>query len=109
MIHFLPWPPMTIGGCGCWIGGGRKTAERLLVEMRDRVAGFGPWEPAVSSGNGTGVPATMPADPHTEASSALIALGYKPAEVTKLLKQVEPTAQTTEELIRRALQLAVVR
>ena len=43
---------------------------------------------------------------HAEAFSALIALGYKPIEVTRLLKAVEPSVQTTEEIIRRALQAA---
>ena len=83
-------------------GVGRKTAERLLIEMRDRVKGLG--GPAITPAMpGAPPPAT---DVQTEAFSALIALGYKPAEVTRLLKAVDPSVQTTEEIIRHALKAA---
>jgi Holliday junction DNA helicase RuvA len=84
-------------------GVGRKIAERLIVEMRDRVNG----EDAIVI---TGSAAHMPAPgPETEAFSGLVALGFKPAEATRLLKSVEAGKETlgTEELIRRALQSAV--
>lgn len=87
-------------------GVGRKTAERLLIEMRDRVKGFG------DSGHvslGTGGTADVTMGPQAEAFSALLALGYKPAEVTRLLKAVDASVQTTEELIRHALQAAATR
>jgi len=86
-------------------GVGRKTAERLLVEMRDRLKGFGE---AGSSGAGTTLGAAVAggAAPQTEAFNALLALGYKPAEVTRLLKGLDPALQTTEALIRGALQMA---
>jgi len=87
-------------------GVGRKTAERLLVEMRDRVKGFGDSGAAVLPIAGTGDAAI---GPQAEAFSALVALGYKPAEVTRLLKAVDASAQTTEEIIRRALQAAAAR
>jgi holliday junction DNA helicase RuvA len=77
-------------------GIGRKTAERLIVEMRDRLSP--PPPPA-------GAAAAPPGDsPEGEAYGALVALGYRPAEATRLLRAVEPGAHTTEELIRRALQ-----
>jgi Holliday junction DNA helicase RuvA len=76
-------------------GVGRKTAERLIVEMRDRLA---PPPPA----GGAAAPASD--SPAGEAYGALVALGYRPAEATRLLKTVEPGTHTTEELIRRALQ-----
>lgn len=80
-------------------GVGRKTAERLLIEMRDRVRALTPvGEFARASGGNGGAQA--------EAFGALVALGYKPAEVTRLLRAAEGAA-TTEELIRRALQAAV--
>jgi Holliday junction DNA helicase RuvA len=80
-------------------GIGRKTAERLVVEMRDRLA---PPETAFSiSDNPTA------ANPEAEAFGALVALGYKPAEATRLLKTAGPGTHSTEELIRRALQGAV--
>lgn len=83
-------------------GVGRKTAERLLIEMRDRVKVFGQL-PAVA-----GMPAgeIVANGIQAEAFSALVALGYKPPEVTRLLKLAEPGATTTEELIRAALQAA---
>jgi Holliday junction DNA helicase RuvA len=77
-------------------GVGRKTAERLIVEMRDRLATPGP------ALGGAAAPAADSAE--GEAFGALVALGYRAAEATRLLKAVEPGTYTTEELIRRALQ-----
>lgn len=78
-------------------GIGRKTAERLLIEMRDRVANLArPGELAPFAAGG---------GPQAEAFSALVALGYKPGEVQRLLKAAAG-AGTTEELIRGALQAA---
>jgi Holliday junction DNA helicase RuvA len=77
-------------------GIGRKTAERLLIEMRDRLG----------TPNGEADAAARPpaASPAGEAFDALVALGYKPAEATRLLKAAGPGTHSTEELIRRALQ-----
>jgi Holliday junction DNA helicase RuvA len=85
-------------------GVGRKTAERLLIEMRDRIKGFGGF-----SGVPNAAGATVDSGPQNEAFSALVSLGYKPAEVTRLLKGIDASVQTTEELIRRALQAAAVK
>jgi len=86
-------------------GVGRKTAERLLIEMRDRIRNVGGVSAAPVTeglpGTGNGAQA--------EAFSALVALGYKPAEVTRLLKSVDPAAKTTEDLIRGALQAAAAK
>jgi Holliday junction DNA helicase RuvA len=81
-------------------GVGRKTAERLIVEMRDRL------EPGSA---GDAAPTAPAAGPQAEAYSALVSLGYKPQEATRLLKGVdaEGRALATEELIRRALQGAL--
>jgi Holliday junction DNA helicase RuvA len=81
-------------------GIGRKTAERLVVEMRDRL---GP------SADPTGISAasTPAPNPEAEAFGALVALGYRPAEATRLLKAAGPGTHSTEELIRRALQGAI--
>jgi Holliday junction DNA helicase RuvA len=46
-------------------------------------------------------------NPEAEAFGALVALGYKPAEATRLLKAAGPGTHSTEELIRRALQGAI--
>jgi Holliday junction DNA helicase RuvA len=75
-------------------GIGRKTAERLFVEMRDRIG---------TLNGATGMPSDADASPEAEALSALVGLGYKPAEAARLLKGTEPGSHTTEELIRRAL------
>jgi Holliday junction DNA helicase RuvA len=77
-------------------GVGRKTAERLIVEMRDRLAAAGAAGPASTTAAG--------ATPESEAYDALVALGYRPAEATRLLKAVGPGTHSTEDLIRRALQ-----
>jgi Holliday junction DNA helicase RuvA len=81
-------------------GIGRKTAERLVVEMRDRLAA--PQDAALNpTGSAPGL------SPESEAFGALVALGYRPAEATRLLKAAGPGTHSTEELIRRALQGAI--
>ncbi len=82
-------------------GIGRKTAERLVIEMRDRLKGLG----APVGGGLTAAPGTA-SSPQAEAFSALVALGYKPAEVTRLLQKVDPAVTSTEEMIRHALRAA---
>jgi Holliday junction DNA helicase RuvA len=75
-------------------GIGRKTAERLLIEMADRLP--------ESLGQDA---ASLPARSHAEgeAQGALIALGYKPGEVVRMLKDLDGGRLTTEEMIREAL------
>ena len=80
-------------------GIGRKTAERMLVEMRDRLA------PA-TGGTPDAILLQAGAAPEAEAFAALVGLGYRPAEATRLLKTAGPGTHSTEELIRRALQSA---
>lgn len=80
-------------------GIGRKTAERLIIEMRDRVKN----PPLIGDSVGR-APAS---DPQSEAFDALVALQYKPAEATRLLKGIGAGSHTTEELIRLALQGAI--
>jgi len=80
----------------CRIPGiGKKTAERMVVELRDRAADFAGGG-AVLAGPG------VPADPAAEASVALQQLGYKPAEVQKMLRQAAP-GDSAEDIIRKAL------
>jgi holliday junction DNA helicase RuvA len=81
-------------------GIGRKTAERVIIEMRDSVKKLS--MPAAGSPSGAGAAVT----PQSEAFSALIALGYKPPEVIRLLKAVDEPDLATTELIRRALKSA---
>jgi Holliday junction DNA helicase RuvA len=80
-------------------GIGRKTAERLLIEMRDRVGSLAQVGEHAQA-------AEAPSRVHGEAFSALVALGYKPAEVTRLLKLAGAGDGSVEDLIRRALQAA---
>jgi len=83
-------------------GIGRKTAERLVIEMRDRLKALaGPLPAAATAGSASDEPT-----PHAEAYGALIALGYKPVEVIRLLKAVDPSVSSTEEMIRHALRSA---
>jgi holliday junction DNA helicase RuvA len=87
-------------------GVGRKTAERLLIEMKDRLKSFGDIAALTGSAQAAndGAPVAQ-----AEAFSALVALGYKPPEVIRLLKAVDASVQTTEEIIRRALQAAAAK
>lgn len=74
-------------------GVGRKTGERLLVEMADRLPEAEP--------EARGAAARSQAE--GEAYDALLALGYKPSEVTKMLKDLDASTLSTEDLIRQAL------
>jgi Holliday junction DNA helicase RuvA len=86
-------------------GIGRKTAERVIIEMRDSVQKLS--VPAANgSAAGEGAAAAAAPTPQSEAFSALLALGYKPAEVVRLLKTVEEPGLSTTEMIRRALKSA---
>ena len=82
-------------------GVGKKTAERLLIEMRDKVPSMG----EVSASGGVQPSLVMPMTSHMEpAQQALEALGYKAKEAEKMLKAVETEGLSTEEWIRAALQ-----
>ncbi len=83
-------------------GIGRKTAERVIIEMRDSVAKLATPAPAAGSPS-----SALVQSPQSEAFSALIALGYKPPEVTRLLKSADEPGLSTTEIIRRALKSAV--
>ena len=78
-------------------GVGRKTAERLIIEMRDKVE-----SPGVSTPD---IPGTMRGDITEDAESALIGLGYKPQEAARAVARVENPATDVESLIRQALRV----
>jgi holliday junction DNA helicase RuvA len=86
-------------------GIGRKTAERIIIEMRDSVQKLAGT--AAVAGTAAAVGAGAAPSPQSEAFSALIALGYKPPEVTRLLKSADEPGLSTTEIIRRALKSAV--
>ncbi|MEW8050180.1 MAG: Holliday junction branch migration protein RuvA [Candidatus Thiodiazotropha sp.] len=86
-------------------GIGHKTAERLIVEMRDRLAKLGDLAPSVGSlHSGQTVNRGGAA---SDAVAALVALGYKPQEAGRMVKAVAEDEMDSEALIRAALQGAV--
>ena len=89
-------------------GVGRKTAERLLVEMRDKLkdwSGHGGSALGVVAGGET---AKYFKDIVADAEGALIALGYKPQEASRMVVAVNDDSVTSsEDLIRRALKATV--
>jgi holliday junction DNA helicase RuvA len=82
-------------------GVGKKTAERLVLEMRDRLDKI-----PLDSPTATPSPREI-ISPVDDAVSVLIALGYKPQEASRLVYSVKQDGMTSEELIRRALQAAL--
>ena len=95
-------------------GVGKKTAERLIVEMKDKIKALGlesVGEFQLSAADGPDMDSFEPvADSRSEAESALIALGYKPVQATKSVEQAAKSlggASSCEELIRYALRAMV--
>lgn len=87
-------------------GIGRKTAERLLVELKGKFKGIAQNDFFETTSPDMLV-ATNDIDPADEAKDALIALGYKPADAEKMIKKVNRTGTTSEQLIREALKAAI--
>ena len=81
-------------------GVGKKTAERLIIEMRDKID----RSPDLRVVSG---PAIVATDARSEAVDALVSLGYKPSEVKRLLTTVDIEDKTAEDIIRLALRQAV--
>jgi Holliday junction DNA helicase RuvA len=79
-------------------GIGRKTAERLVMEMRDRLNGEA-WAFPSISGSAAAADTAM-----RDAVSALVALGYKAQEASRMAEAVEGADLTSEQIIRLALQ-----
>ena len=80
-------------------GVGKKTAERLVVEMRDKLDAVGVSSTAVGAPTAVAAPAGADQD----AVSALIALGYKPPEASRMVSKVFEDGMETEAVIRAAL------
>ncbi len=86
-------------------GVGKKTAERLVVEMRDRLAD---WDvPATAAAGSVAAPRPDVAKPVEEAVSALVALGYRPQEASRMVRVIDSSDLCTEDIIRAALQATV--
>lgn len=84
-------------------GIGKKTAERLVIEMRDKLSD---WYQTPALGEGATLAKPDKGTRHQilqDAISALIALGYKQHEANRTVTKIDDGAATSEELIRRAL------
>ncbi len=81
-------------------GVGKKTAERLIIEMRDRID-----KTTAESGSDKG--RTTRSDPKNEAFDALISLGYRANEINRLLGRLDIAEKSAEDIIRLALRQAV--
>jgi Holliday junction DNA helicase RuvA len=79
-------------------GVGKKTAERLIIEMRDKFK-QSPGIPGASK-------RSAPSSPKAEAVDALVSLGYKVNEVNKLIGNLDVDGQSAEDIIRQALRQA---
>jgi len=78
-------------------GIGRKTADRLVIEMRDRKLPIHGLQDSDPSGTGK-------ASTSEDAIRALVALGYRPADAAKAIRAVADQGLSSEEIIRQALQ-----
>jgi holliday junction DNA helicase RuvA len=79
-------------------GIGKKTAERMVLELRDKAAELG----------GAGATLTaIPQDPQSEAVIALQQLGYKPAEAQRMAQKATAAGDDAAMIIRKALQSAL--
>jgi len=83
-------------------GVGKKTAERLIIEMRDRFPHWEPGDDALADLAGGTRPADARQDPLADAEAALVSLGYRPAEAAKMLVGLEGEG-STEAIIKAAL------
>ena len=82
-------------------GIGKKTAERIIMELRDKLTDIGIGSGAMPRG------APVSTDSLTEAAHALTSLGYKPAEVSRMVSAVAEADMDAETIIRKALQTRV--
>lgn len=86
-------------------GVGKKTAERLIIELADKLKFFS--QPETAQADNAGVPTIVRENPLIEAESALLALGYKAQEVVKMIKAVDSKGLNSEQVIRLALQASI--
>jgi Holliday junction DNA helicase RuvA len=88
-------------------GIGTKTAQRLIIELRDRLDTIGSGFASVGAAPGvaprSGVPGSNPPGALADAVSALIALGYKPADANRMARAADDGTRSSEEIIRAAL------
>lgn len=100
------WATVRIGETGRLVklpGIGKKTAERIVIEMRDK-AGADTGSSALGRSASGDI---IAASPLTEARAALESLGYKPIEAQKLTDAVTKDGMSTDQIIREALKRAI--
>jgi Holliday junction DNA helicase RuvA len=87
-------------------GVGKKTAQRLIIEMRDKLGDVASDDISLpGSGNAQAANlGNMPATAQSEALIALQSLGFRPQEVNLLIKQIAKDGMSAEEIIRLCLQ-----
>jgi holliday junction DNA helicase RuvA len=88
-------------------GIGKKTAERLIIELRDRLAQMPGLATLAAGGTVSGTSVSVRGDASAEAVNALIALGYKPQEASRLVANQETAELSVEDIVRRALQASL--
>lgn len=82
-------------------GVGKKTAERLMIEMRDRIKNWDTSQTSMLSGD---IVINRTPDAKQDAISALVSLGYKQQQAQNALKQLPETIISSEDMIKHALQ-----
>ncbi|HET7268210.1 MAG TPA: helix-hairpin-helix domain-containing protein, partial [Oleiagrimonas sp.] len=83
-------------------GIGKKTAERIVIELRDRIDA-----PGAAVTGAVAPKNTLPADARGEAETALQQLGYKPAEAARLVNKTAADGDNSETIIRKSLRAAL--
>lgn len=90
-------------------GIGRKTAERMIIELRDKLndvlSGLGN-SGLLAPADGANNTNNAAPDPVADAVSALIALGYKALDASRWVRGIQTQGMRSEEIIRQALQQA---
>ncbi|WGZ94251.1 MAG: Holliday junction branch migration protein RuvA [Candidatus Thiothrix putei] len=84
-------------------GVGKKTAERLVIELRDRLP-KAEISDSIHTPTTTSVPSVSASD---EAINALLALGYKPAQASQMIAAYEDQGLSVEDMIRQALRASL--
>jgi Holliday junction DNA helicase RuvA len=98
------WECVRLGETGRLVkipGIGKKTAERMVVEFSDKAGAADGTMPAA------GLPGVAADGASAEARSALTALGYRPAEIDRFLRDLPVEGRSTEQIIQDALRRAV--